>query len=365
MIELKDLSVQTKGFALKDISLTVQTGSCHVLIGPTGSGKTTLLEAILGLRKIQKGKILLDGKDITDMPVHERGFSYVPQDLAIFPHLSVEENIVYGIRYGTVSNKKDRYDEAIKMANLLGIAHLLKRKAVDLSGGERQRVALARALAPGHRYLLLDEPFSSLHEGMKKGLWFLLKELQKKYRLTILMVSHNIQEAFFLADFVSVMINGVIHQTDKKDLVYLYPLNLEVAKFFGIKNIFKAEIIGKENNYYKAYCRELNTEIMLPIYLFANSPDHPHIGSSITFGIRSEHIIILRPDLVMRRENLLTGIIKEIYTSGPVSTIIFEPDNSNALIEIVMPEFALSKLSPKPLMAATISLRPERLFVLR
>ncbi len=365
MIEINGLSVQMKGFSLKDISLKVQTGSCHCLIGPTGCGKTTLLEAILGLRRLQKGKVLLDGKDITDLPVHERGFSYVPQDLAIFPHLSVEENIVYGIRHSTVSNKKDRYDEAIKMANSLGIAHLLKRKAVNLSGGERQRVALARALAPGHRYLLLDEPLSALHEGIKKELWFLLKELQKKYHLTILMVSHDIEETFFLADFVSVMIEGVIHQTDKRDVVYQYPLNLEVAKFFGIKNIFKAEIIGKEGSYYKTYCRALNREILLPVHLFANLSNHPHIGSSITFGIRSEHIIILRPDLPMRKENLLTGIIKDIYPSGPNSTIIFEPDNSDELIEIVMPEFALSKLSAKPLMTVTVSLRPERLFVLR
>lgn len=122
---------------------------------------------------------MLDGKDITNLPVHKRRFSYVPQDLAIFPHLTVEENIFYGIRHGAVRDKKIKYEAAIEMAKLLGIFHLLKRKAVNLSGGERQRVALTRALAPGHKYLLLDEPLSALHEGMKKELWFLLKELQK------------------------------------------------------------------------------------------------------------------------------------------------------------------------------------------
>ncbi len=361
MIDLIDISVQIKGFSIKDISLTVQTGSCHCLIGPTGCGKTTLLEAILGLRRIEKGTIMLDGRDITELPVHERGFSYVPQDLAIFPHLTVEENIFYGIKHSTVSDKQKRYEAALEIAESLGISPLIKRKAVNLSGGERQRVALARALAPGQRYLLLDEPFSSLHEGMKKELWFLLKELQKRYEFTILMVSHDIEETFFLADHVSVMIDGIIHQSDKKEIVYRYPSNPEVARFFGIKNIFNADIKGMEDGYYRLYCNALNREILLSIDRVSNISEN----RSITFGIRSEDVIILRPDLPMKKENLLTGIIKEIYPAGSNSIVVFKPDKSNELIEIIMPDYALSKLSARPLMPATVSLRPERLFVLR
>lgn len=358
MIELKSLFVQTKGFSIKDISLTVKHGSWHCLIGPTGCGKTTLIEAVLGLRKIQKGTILLEGRDITNLPVHERGFSYVPQDLSIFPHLTVEENIFYGIRHGKVLNKEERHRAALELAELLGISHLLKRKAVNLSGGERQRVALARALAPGHKYLLLDEPLSSLHEGMKKELWFLLKELHQKYHLTILMVSHDLEETFFMADYVSVMIDGVIQQTDKKDIVYSNPLNLEIARFFGIKNIFEAEIKGKEERYYRLYCSALNTEILLPV----NKINKP--VKDVTFGIRSEDIIILRPDLPMKKENLLLGIIRDIYPAGSNSIAIFRPNNSNELIEITMPDFAFTKLALKPSMTATVSLRTERLFVL-
>ncbi|BCB95339.1 ABC transporter ATP-binding protein [Dissulfurispira thermophila] len=361
MIEVKDIFIQTRGFSIKDASLNVHAGSCHCLIGPTGCGKTTLLEAILGLRKIQKGKILLDGKDITNLPVHERGFSYVPQDLAIFPHLTVEDNIFYGIKHGALSDKQKRHESALQIAESLGISHLLKRKAVNLSGGERQRVALARALAPGHRYILLDEPLSSLHEGMKKELWFLLKELQKKYHLTILMVSHDMEETFFLADYVDVMIDGVIHQTGTKEEVYTEPQNIEVARFFGIKNIFDAEIRVVEDKDYILYCKELNTSLLLPI----DKMEERQNDSLLTIGIRAEDVIILRHDLPIKKDNLLQGTVTEIYPMGSNSMVIFKPQNSQRLIEIVMPDFAFKKLDLKPSMSVTVSLRGERLFVLK
>ncbi|MFN3813702.1 MAG: ABC transporter ATP-binding protein [Aquificaceae bacterium] len=361
MIEVVDLHIKVKNFSLENISLKVETGSCHCLIGPTGCGKTTLLETILGLRKVQKGRILLDGKDITYLPLHKRGFSYVPQDLALFPHLTVEENILYGIKHGDVPNKKEREEEALRLVHLLGIAHLLKRKVDALSGGERQRVALARALASGHKYLLLDEPLSALHEGMKKELWFLLKELQEKYEFTILMVTHDIEEAFFLADHVSVMIGGTIHQSDRKEVVYRYPSNLEVAKFFGIKNIFTGGIQGKEGSHFRIYCKELNGEVLLPVESMNNLPE----DRSIAFGIRSEDIMILRQDLPFRQENIIPGIIKEVYTAGPSSIVVFSPEGSEKLMEIKLPDYAFSKLSLKPSMSAIITLRSERLFVLK
>lgn len=157
------------------------------------------------------------------------------------------------------------------------------------------------------------------------------------------------------------MIDGVLQQSDRKDIVYRFPSNLEVARFFGIKNTFNADVKGIEDGYYRLYCDAINSEILLPIDRLSNTSEN----KSITFGIRSEDIIILRPDLPMKKENLLKGIIKEIYPAGSNSTIIFEPDNSDELIEIVMPEFALSKLSARPLMPVIVSLRPERLFVLR
>lgn len=362
MIEVRGISVQSAGFSLKDVSLVVKSGSCHCLIGPTGCGKTTLLEALLGLRTIKQGKILLDGRDITELAIHERGFSYVPQDLAIFPHLTVEDNIFYGIRQSNVPNRQKRYEAVLRLSESLGISHLLKRRPMNLSGGERQRVALARALAPGNRYLLLDEPFSALHEGMKRELWFLLKSLQQEYGLTIFMVSHDMNETFFLADHISVMIDGAIQQTDEKKIVYRYPKNTQVARYFGIKNIFDGVIMGLCGAHYKVYYEGINSELLIPI---ATIRDNPTIGTHISIGIRGEDVIILRPDLPIKQDNLITGVITDIHFAGPSSVVRFQLHNTMATIEIVMPEFAVTKLQLTHGAPATISLKSERLFVLK
>lgn len=358
MIELKDLSVETKGFNLDSISLKIEKGSFHCLIGPTGCGKTTLLEAILGLIKIKKGKIFLEGSDITNLPVHKRGFSYLPQDLAIFPHLSVEENILYGIKYSKVSEKEKRYKEVWDLVEFLGIKHLLKRRAAYLSGGEKQRVALIRALAPGNKYILLDEPLTALHEGLKKELWFLLKELQKRYHLTFLMVTHDLEEAFFLADFVSIMINGKIEQSDRKEILYKFPSTLKIASFLGIKNIFKGKITGIEGNFYKVYSPDLKAELVVNIDRIREISE----GDTIYLGIRSEDIMILRLDLPLKKDNLLTGIVREIFPMGANVLILCEPDNSEKLLEIKMPEYAATKLSLHISKKILLSLRSEKLF---
>ncbi|MCA1927730.1 MAG: ABC transporter ATP-binding protein [Calditerrivibrio sp.] len=362
MVELRDITVQNRGFTLNKISIDIKTGNCHCLIGPTGCGKTTLLEAILGLRKVKSGSIMVDGKDITALPIHKRGFSYVPQDLAIFPHLTVYENIVYGIKYGNLENKDELYKLAMELSESLGISNLLNRKAANLSGGERQRVALVRAISTGNKYLLLDEPLSSLHEGLKRELWFLLKELQKKYNFTVLMVSHDIEEATFMANHISVIIAGKLMQTGVKDEVYQYPANREVAEFFGIKNIFDAQVIGIYDGYYKAYCDMLGTEIAIPV---GNVKGYEiEKGKNISFAIRSENIIIQRPDLPMKKDNILKGVIKTIYSSGPTSIVLFKPEGKELVVEITMPEFAMAKLSLKPNDEASIALRMERIFVL-
>ena len=171
MLEIKGLSVRAGSFTLKDIDLSIEDRLCHVIIGPTGCGKTTLLEAIAGLRKSSTGQIYLDGNEITHLSVEKRVLSYLPQDLALFPHLNVRDNIFYGLR---IRKEKDKrfYDLIHELVKNLGITHILDRPIHNLGGGERQRVALIRAMATGNGYLLLDEPLSALHEGMKKEMWF-------------------------------------------------------------------------------------------------------------------------------------------------------------------------------------------------
>jgi len=363
MLEVKDLSLRAGHFLLKEINLSVEKGSCHVLIGPTGSGKSLLLETVLGLRRPLKGKIFLEERDITFEPVEKRGLSYLPQDLALFPHLTVRENIYYGLEIRKVKDQ-ELYKLTQELISALKIEPLLERKVQGLSGGERQRIALIRALATGNRYLLLDEPFSALHEGLKKELWHLLKDLQKTYNLTLLMVSHDLEEAFFLADTISVIIQGKIHQRGPKLEVYRRPKTLDVASFFGIKNIFEGEIIGLNDKKVQVRVPDLNTILIVPQEAFS-SESLENEGFKVFLGIRSEDILIVRRDLGRgREENVLSARVVEIYPKGKLFTLFVVPQNTKTLLEIEVPALSFQKLKAFPGKEIEVILPGERLFIL-
>lgn len=358
MFEIKGLTLKTGTFTLEGIELTVKEHLSHVVIGPTGCGKTTLLEAIMGLRKLTKGEIWLNGREITHLPVEKRGISYLPQDLALFPHLSVKDNIFYGLRIRR-EREKQFYELAGELIDGLGITHILSRPIHNLSGGERQRVALIRALATGNRCLLLDEPFSALHEGMKKELLFLIKDLQERYKLIIIMVTHDIAEALFLGDTLSIMIDGTIHQTGAKGEVYKYPKTLEAARFFGIRNLFEVEVIESADDKMIVACDELNCSLTIPHRRFTDSSIH-----HFTIGIRAEDVMIMRPDLKRhKQDNLLTGTITEIYEKGASHIVLFLPQGSQRNIEIEMPDYALHKLNLFKGQSSAIFLKRERIFL--
>ncbi len=356
MIEIENITIKNRNFEIRDLSLTISTKSFHCLIGPTGCGKTTLLEAILGLRKLSKGRILLEGIDISSVPVHKRGFSYVPQDLAIFPHLTVKENIFYGIKYGKKHPKAHLYDNAIEISKQLGIYNLLDRRVAGLSGGEKQRVALTRALATGNRYILLDEPLSSLHEGMKKELWYLLKDIQNRFSATIVMVSHDLDETFFLGDYISIMLDGKIQQTGTKDEIYNNPANIKTATFLGIKNIFKLEMI-KDGRFFSP---DLDTEITIKNIdqtILKKEPLH--------FGIRSENIMIARADLKKpNQENVIECQIHRVHKKMTSYTVICKLPNKDTQIEIEVPPYAFQKLALEEKAKVEIYLLSEKIFLL-
>lgn len=355
MLEIKDVSIRAGEFAVKGISLNVEDSACYVIIGPTGSGKTIFLEAIMGFKKLISGEIRLGKKNITDMPAEQRGISYLPQDLALFPHLNVKENILYGLKIKGITDRQ-YFDLADDLIDTLGIKHLLNRVTHNLSGGERQRVALVRAIATGNKYLLLDEPFSALHEGMKSELWFLLKELQERYRLTVLMVTHDVEEAFLLADTISIMINGRLEQTGKKEEVYRYPATIDAAEFFGIRNLFDAEITDKENI---VRCKELNAELFVKASL-------NHRSKNFKIGIRAEDIMILRTGrTITGQDNIIEGIITDIFRKGATDIVLLKPQNSKRIIEIEMPFYAFQKLDIKKGLSAGVILKAECIFCLQ
>lgn len=305
MLEIRELWVRGGDFKIKGVSFSVEMGNCHVLLGPTGSGKTLLLEAIAGLRPAEKGAVIVNSRDITRFLPEKRGIAYLPQDLALFPHLTVEENMAYSLRMKGLG-RKERYKRIMPLAKALKIEGLLGRKVHFLSGGEKQRVALARALASGCKVMLLDEPLASLHIAMRREIWRVIKELQNKYELTLLMVTHDLEEALFLADSLSLMSEGRILQSGNKKEVFYYPLTLEAARILGIENYFTALVEEVREDEAKVYVPSLNTQ------LFIKNRYSVKRGEEIVCAIRGTDMCVVDEE-EKEQLNVFTGIIEDIW----------------------------------------------------
>jgi molybdate/tungstate transport system ATP-binding protein len=199
MIAASDLTIISGKFSLRGIDFIIPTGAYAILMGPTGCGKTSLLEALCGLRAVQRGRIELDGRDVTALRPAERGIGYLPQDMALFANLTVAENIGFALSVRGAS-RAEIVARVRALAELLGVAALLERSTEGLSGGERQRVALGRALAAKPSILCLDEPLSSLDEGTRDGMVALLRTVRIHEGVTVLHVTHSQREAEALGD---------------------------------------------------------------------------------------------------------------------------------------------------------------------
>lgn len=242
MLELVALTVRAGAFELCDVNVSVAEGECHAVLGPSGAGKSTLLDAVLGVLPLKRGRILLAGTDITRLPIERRGLGYVPQQLGLFPHLNVRDNLVYSARARRVP--REEYEPMIeRLVAATGIGALLDRRPGTLSGGERQRVGLVRALASQPRLVLLDEPFTALNESLRRELWWLLRELQQERRLTVMLITHDLAEAYFLADRITVLLDGRVVQQGDKATVYGNPAAPEVARFFGVETLQPGRIV--------------------------------------------------------------------------------------------------------------------------
>lgn len=311
MLEIESLSATAGNFQLRNIDLRVEEGECHAVLGPSGSGKSTLLNAVLGILPTQGGVTRLRGVDITNQPIEQRGLGYLPQQIGLFPHLTVLGNITYSARARGLpaAQFQPRLDRLVEAT---GIGELLSRFPHTLSGGERQRVALVRALASQPQLVLLDEPFTALNESLRRELWWLMRELQSQHGLTVLLVTHNLAEAYFLADRISVLIEGKIQQTGHKSTVYSRPATHAVAHFLGVNNVWDGTVIGQEDGHLTVECPTIGITARFPV---ASNPPAPL--THVNVGILAENVTLRDAAHPPRRgEHLLTGQIRLLDFSG-------------------------------------------------
>lgn len=219
MIELHDITIRSGPFLLTNVGMTIPDGTYAVLMGGTGQGKTTILEAICGLRTVTRGQVFLSGDDITRWKPGDRGVGYVPQDLALFPMMTVRGHLEFALRVRHCSRGLIR-DRVAELAHVLGIESLLARRVTNLSGGEAQRVALGRALSFRPRVLLLDEPLNALDEATRDRLCQLLRSIQKQSGLTTLHITHARTEARLLAEKLFVLDAGQLHERPLTELTH-------------------------------------------------------------------------------------------------------------------------------------------------
>ncbi len=310
MLQIENVSKDLGEFKLNDINLHIKKGEYFVLLGPTGSGKTILLETIAGIYQPDQGRILKKGVDITNFLPMDRSISMVYQDYMLFPHLTVEENIGFGLR----QKKKSRTEiktQVNDIADLLDISHLLGRYPVTLSGGEQQRIAIARAMVTEPEALLLDEPLSALDACTTERLREELKKIHRLTKMTIIHVSHSFEEAFSLGDRIAVMCKGKIIQVGKPDIVFRKPNSEFIADFVGVDNLFRGKSIVRN------YISEIRTNGVCILSSTLKSGD-------VSVSIRSEDILISKRKIDSSARNSFSGEIKEVKNMGTIIRVVVE-----------------------------------------
>ena len=283
--------------ALKDVNFDVQEGEVVCILGPSGCGKTTLLRVIAGLESQSEGEINQNNKNISQLPPDQRDFGIVFQSYALFPNLTVKNNISFGLK--TRKQNKDAIDRRVdELLNLVGLSDHINKYSAQLSGGEQQRVALARALAPSPGLLLLDEPLSALDAKVRQHLRLEIKDLQRKLGVTTIMVTHDQEEALTMADRIILMNKGVIEQEGSPQDIYSKPRTAFSANFIGTTNLFKAKKISSNSIAIHGSILACNDDIKDDVSTVIIRPEDIKISSS------------------ENNQNIFTGTVKELEFLG-------------------------------------------------
>ncbi len=307
-LKVEDLCVDLGEFRLQDINIDVARGDYVIIIGPTGSGKTILLEAMLGFHKMEKGAVILDGRDITHLRPEHKGIGIVYQDYALFPHMDVFDNIAYGLKK---QHKGSFEAEVHHISSILSIEALLHRKPDTLSGGEMQRVALARALIVKPDVLFLDEPFSALDVRTREALREMIKSAIAEYSTTVLHVTHDLEDLWSLANKVVVMKKGRILQQGIPEEVFNRPASDEVATFLGT-NILEGKV--------SSISKDITTVNMGEFDIY--SLDHGVIGERVKVSVRPEDMILSLRPLESSAMNVIPGEVVDVLKHGHVFWVL-------------------------------------------
>jgi len=312
--------------AVDKVNLEVKEGELVTLLGPSGCGKTTALRMISGFELPTSGKIFIDGEDVTTTPPNQRPTTMVFQNYALFPHMTVYQNIAYGLKIHRKA-EKDIRERTENTMNLVGLKGLYKRSPAQLSGGQQQRVSLARSLIMEPKVLLLDEPLSNLDAKMRVSTRLEIRRLQQRLGITSVYVTHDQEEAMTLSDRVVIMNAGKIQQIGTPQEIYAYPLNYFVADFIGKANFLEGRVVAMVSN------DEVELDIKGRKFKVFTPKNSFSSGARVFLLIRPESV-----ELEPKKSNTLTGIVRQIIYLGSRMIYEIEIAKSPLTVEITNPQ---------------------------
>jgi putrescine transport system ATP-binding protein len=298
--------------AVDNVDLNIYQGELFTILGGSGSGKTTLLRMLGGFERPTQGRILIDGADMTAIPPYERPVNMMFQSYALFPHMTVEQNVAYGLKKDRVAAGEIR-DRVTEMLELVKLPSLAKRKPAKLSGGESQRVALARALIKRPKLLLLDEPLAALDKKLREHTQFELMNLQEDLGITFIVVTHDQEEAMTLSTRIAVMNQGHFEQVGTPGEVYEYPANRFIADFVGNINLLETTVVDSADGQVRLACAATSSE------LIAHCAEDSAIGSQCWLAVRPEKIFIDKELPPASDRTVLKGIVLDLGYFGNLS----------------------------------------------
>ncbi len=298
--------------AVDDVSLSIHQGEIFALLGGSGSGKSTLLRMLAGFERPSEGRIFLDGQDITDLPPYERPINMMFQSYALFPHMTVEQNIAFGLKQDRLA-KEEITARVNEMLSLVQMTQYAKRKPHQLSGGQRQRIALARSLAKRPKLLLLDEPMGALDKKLRSQMQLELVQIIERVGVTCVMVTHDQEEAMTMAERIAIMSHGWIAQVGSPMDIYETPASRLVCEFIGNVNLFDGELVEDLEDHAVIACPQLERPIYVGHGISTRAQD-----KRVTYALRPEKLLMSleKPELELEDYNWVEGVVHDIAYLG-------------------------------------------------